>query len=304
MSEQRYLPFGEARTDVGTTITETDRTFTGQRDYTYIKLIDYGSRWYSPRLGRFTQPDSIVPDPGNPQSWNRFSYTYNNPINYIDPTGHVVENEEGDDVDCDIHPDLPSCSIDDDVPEPDNNTPPDNDDCNGAECSIKDTIEADGMDIDDDGINDMFIICNWGAFAAVDCFGFVNNTVFENLMSDWTKIARSHHTNQSNLKSALVGGVIGIPLLFVSPYLGITLGIGVSWGASTYIGQEPASVTTLENIQDTVRNQTGDYTFFTIELDGYQQGQLMVAPILDTGDQSTFDAPSQLWQFLYDEVGQ
>lgn len=34
VSEQRYLPFGEARTDVGTTITETDRTFTGQRDYT------------------------------------------------------------------------------------------------------------------------------------------------------------------------------------------------------------------------------------------------------------------------------
>jgi hypothetical protein len=34
------------------------------------------------------QPDSIIPDPSNPQSWNRFSYVINNPINRIDPSGH------------------------------------------------------------------------------------------------------------------------------------------------------------------------------------------------------------------------
>lgn len=95
VSEQRYLPFGEARTDIGSSITETDFGYTGQRDYTYIKLIDYGARWYSPRLGRFTQPDTIIPNPGNPQTWNRFSYVGNNPINYVDPTGHYEAEFDG-----------------------------------------------------------------------------------------------------------------------------------------------------------------------------------------------------------------
>lgn len=33
-------------------------------------------------------PDSIVPNPANPQSFNRYSYVNNNPINYSDPSGH------------------------------------------------------------------------------------------------------------------------------------------------------------------------------------------------------------------------
>lgn len=39
-------------------------------------------------LGRFTQADTIVPNPGDPQSLNRYSYVRNNPINLIDRTGH------------------------------------------------------------------------------------------------------------------------------------------------------------------------------------------------------------------------
>ena len=34
------------------------------------------------------QPDTIIPDLSNPQSWNRFSYVLNNPLRLIDPTGH------------------------------------------------------------------------------------------------------------------------------------------------------------------------------------------------------------------------
>jgi RHS repeat-associated protein len=69
-------------------MTSTDRTFTGQRDITGTGLMDYNFRMYSPLLGRFTQPDTIIPDAANPQSWNRFSYVINNPIGYNDPTGH------------------------------------------------------------------------------------------------------------------------------------------------------------------------------------------------------------------------
>ena len=34
------------------------------------------------------QPDSIIPSPANPQSWNRYSYVTNRPVNATDPTGH------------------------------------------------------------------------------------------------------------------------------------------------------------------------------------------------------------------------
>jgi hypothetical protein len=50
--------------------------------------MDYGARFYSPTLGRFLQPDTIIPSPANPQSYNRYSYVLNNPLLYIDPTGH------------------------------------------------------------------------------------------------------------------------------------------------------------------------------------------------------------------------
>jgi len=33
--------------------------------------------------------DSTVPDPKNPQSLNRYSYAYNNPVNLSDPSGHA-----------------------------------------------------------------------------------------------------------------------------------------------------------------------------------------------------------------------
>ncbi|MCR4408637.1 MAG: hypothetical protein NUW24_17245, partial [Anaerolineae bacterium] len=42
-----------------------------------------------PALGRWMQPDTLVPDPLNPQAWNRFSYVYNNPTSYVDPSGHL-----------------------------------------------------------------------------------------------------------------------------------------------------------------------------------------------------------------------
>ena len=37
--------------------------------------------------GRFLSPDPYIPDPGNTQSYNRYSYVNNNPVTLIDPTG-------------------------------------------------------------------------------------------------------------------------------------------------------------------------------------------------------------------------
>jgi hypothetical protein len=50
--------------------------------------MDYNARFYSPRLGRFVQADSITPNYLAPQTYNRFSYVYNSPTNYFDDGGH------------------------------------------------------------------------------------------------------------------------------------------------------------------------------------------------------------------------
>jgi len=63
-------------------------------------LMYYGARYYLPELRRFISADSIVPGATNPQAFNRYSYTLNNPIKYVDPTGHHQ---------CDSDPDPAGC---------------------------------------------------------------------------------------------------------------------------------------------------------------------------------------------------
>jgi RHS repeat-associated protein len=82
-----YTAWGESRLPLGGT-SLTDYKFTGQRADSYIKLDWYGSRWYDSELGRFTQPDSIVPDPVDPRAYDRYSYAANNPVTHTDPSGH------------------------------------------------------------------------------------------------------------------------------------------------------------------------------------------------------------------------
>ncbi|MBX3060204.1 MAG: hypothetical protein KF770_27420 [Anaerolineae bacterium] len=92
-STSRYYPFGDWRTEP--TANLTDRGFTGHLHNNLgnapddIGLVYMQARWYLPGLGRFASADSIVPNPANPQSYNRYSYVRNSPLNRIDPTGHV-----------------------------------------------------------------------------------------------------------------------------------------------------------------------------------------------------------------------
>jgi len=88
------VPFGNYRTTPNTTVNPaiSNHGFTGHRHNNTgtnnLGLIYMNARYYMPEIGRFISADTIVPDPGNPQSYNRYSYSYNNPINYIDPSGH------------------------------------------------------------------------------------------------------------------------------------------------------------------------------------------------------------------------
>jgi RHS repeat-associated protein len=84
--ENRYKAFGETRYTSGTI--PTTFGFTGQRQESGLGLYFYNARWYDPVLGRFVQADTVVPQLYDPQALNRFSYSYNDPLKYIDPTGH------------------------------------------------------------------------------------------------------------------------------------------------------------------------------------------------------------------------
>ncbi|MGQ9585168.1 MAG: RHS repeat-associated core domain-containing protein [Anaerolineae bacterium] len=86
VAEQRFYPWGEAtRYTSGTQKTEFN--FTGQRLDGSTDLLYYGARYYDPVLRRWVQPDTVVPDPGNPQALNRYAYVLNNPLRYTHPTG-------------------------------------------------------------------------------------------------------------------------------------------------------------------------------------------------------------------------
>ena len=86
VSRYSYDAFGNEIESEGDT--KHYRGYTGQQYDEGTGLIYMGARYYSPTLGRFISADSIVPDPENPQAFNRYSYVYNNPISNVDPTGH------------------------------------------------------------------------------------------------------------------------------------------------------------------------------------------------------------------------
>lgn len=86
----------------------TDYRYTGKPFDPNTNLYYYGQRYYDPNVGRFTQPDPLqnyLTDPQklkqttgqdlqkfleNPQALNEYSYTQNNPVKYVDPTGEYI----------------------------------------------------------------------------------------------------------------------------------------------------------------------------------------------------------------------
>jgi RHS repeat-associated protein len=80
----RYFPWGEERT---VTAHNRDKFATYHRD---ASGLDYAlNRYYSSSHGRFLTPDPYVASaaPTNPQSWNRYPYVENDPVNFADPWG-------------------------------------------------------------------------------------------------------------------------------------------------------------------------------------------------------------------------
>ncbi len=69
----------------------THRGFTGEEQLDNLNLIHLNGRVYDPVMGRFLSADPIVQDPYHSQSFNRYAYVWNNPLNATDPTGFAGE---------------------------------------------------------------------------------------------------------------------------------------------------------------------------------------------------------------------
>ena len=67
--------------------------FTGKERDTESGLDMFGARYYASNMGRWMSPDKPFADQhvGNPQSWNLYSYTRNNPLRYVDDDGEEVK---------------------------------------------------------------------------------------------------------------------------------------------------------------------------------------------------------------------
>jgi RHS repeat-associated protein len=95
-----YTPFGKQVSKEG----EMDHVtqFTGKDLDEDTGLYYFNARWYDQEVGRFISEDTIT-DPCNPMTLNLYTYCSNNPLIYVDPTGHVAwesykstENKDSD----------------------------------------------------------------------------------------------------------------------------------------------------------------------------------------------------------------
>jgi RHS repeat-associated protein len=92
VGQQGTYPFGESWYAVNTTtkwfFTSYERDPESANDYAM-------ARYYVNRLGRFNSPDPIPGSIADPQSWNRYTYVRNDPVNSTDPLGLCDYNDAG-----------------------------------------------------------------------------------------------------------------------------------------------------------------------------------------------------------------
>ena len=96
VTQQSFGAFGQRRNldwSVSTTmitVANLRRGFTGHEHLDDAGLIHMNGRVYDPMLARFMSADPFVQEPYSTQSYNRYSYVFNNPLSYTDPTGYLT----------------------------------------------------------------------------------------------------------------------------------------------------------------------------------------------------------------------
>ena len=87
VEQREFSPHGEELPGWAWATTGVLSGFTGHEHDVNLGLVNMKGRLYDPHLARFTTPDPFIPDPLNPQAWNRYSYVNNNPTTLVDPSG-------------------------------------------------------------------------------------------------------------------------------------------------------------------------------------------------------------------------
>lgn len=91
VTRMSYRPYGEKYQPAITGLNIFNKKYTGQVDDSTGNdngLMYYNARYYDPALGRFISADTVIPDGGFSQAYNRYIYVAGNPVNFSDPTGH------------------------------------------------------------------------------------------------------------------------------------------------------------------------------------------------------------------------
>jgi len=86
-----FLPFGEEWQPQ--TPPADQRLFTGKERDVESGLDYFGARYYRADLGRFTSVDPVdaKDELDTPRRWNRYTYSFNNPLSFVDPDGRTVK---------------------------------------------------------------------------------------------------------------------------------------------------------------------------------------------------------------------
>jgi len=88
LDQSDFYPFGGER--VLTASSGNTYKFTGKERDSESGLDNFAARYNSSSLGRFMSPDPKILSIRhivNPQKWNKYTYTINNPLRYFDPNG-------------------------------------------------------------------------------------------------------------------------------------------------------------------------------------------------------------------------
>ncbi len=79
-----HNPFGMGTTNI------TLRGYTFHEHLPHFSLVNMNGRLYDNVLCRMLSPDNFIQAPNNTQSFNRYSYCWNNPLKYTDPSGEII----------------------------------------------------------------------------------------------------------------------------------------------------------------------------------------------------------------------
>lgn len=93
MQSMSYDPWGQRRSasdwSSGAPAGLFLRGFTGHEHLEEFGLVHMNGRIYHPQIGRMLSPDPLTQSPEYSQNYNRYSYVFNNPLKYTDPSGYA-----------------------------------------------------------------------------------------------------------------------------------------------------------------------------------------------------------------------